>query len=104
MSKVVHLHYPRPSPRRSVLPIEAVDAHRDIWCRHYDSCLDVAARRGWISWSCASCPLRGMVQEKPDLRIREHSIFADGPEALASGTHPTTATRVSEYHHRRQQA
>lgn len=51
MGEVVRLHYPRPSPRSAVLPIEAVDAHRDIWCRHYDGCLDgfngATARRPW---------------------------------------------------------
>lgn len=70
---VVRLDYPRPSPRSAVLPIEAVDAHRDIWCRHYDGCLDVAVRRDWSSWSCASCPLRWTEQEKPELRARMHS-------------------------------
>lgn len=94
MGEVVRLHYPRPSPRSAVLPIEAVDAHRDIWCRHYDGCLDVAVRKDWRSWSCASCPLKGEVQEAPELRIREHSIFADVPEAWAPSARPTATTRV----------
>lgn len=94
MSKVVRLHYPRPSPRSALLPIEAVDAHRDIWCRHYDGCLDVAVRRGWISWSCASCPLRRKAQVKPELRVQEHSILADAPEAWTPVARPAATTRV----------
>ena len=94
MGKVVQLHYPRPSPRSAVLPIEAVDAHRDIWCRHYDECLDVAVRRDWRSWSCAFCLLRGQAQVKPELRVREHSIFADVPEAWIPVSRPTATTRV----------
>lgn len=94
MGEVVRLHYPRPSPRSAVLPIEAVDAHRDIWCRHYDGCLDVAVRRGWSSWSCAACPLRGQAQAKPELRVREHSIFSDVPEAWAPSARPAATTRV----------
>lgn len=69
MSELVQIHHPRPSPRSAVLPIEAVDAHRDIWCRHYDGCLDVAVRKDWISWSCASCPLMGKEQSKPELKV-----------------------------------
>lgn len=94
MSDIVALRSPRPSPLDEVLPIEAVDAHRDIWCRHYDGCLDVAVRRGWISWSCASCPLRGKAQVKPELRVQEHSILADAPEAWAPVSRPAATTRV----------
>ena len=94
MGKVVQLYHPRPKPRNALLPIEAVDAHRDIWCRHYDGCLDVAVRRGWISWSCASCPLRGQAQVKPELRVQVDSVFADVPEAWTPVTRPDATTRI----------
>lgn len=93
MSDIVALRSPRPSPLQRTIPETAVDRHRDVWCRHYDGCLDVAVRRGWSSWSCASCPLRGKEQEKPELRVREHSIFADVPEAWAIAR-PAATTRV----------
>src|SRR5690606_8000378 len=94
VGKVVQLYHPRPKPRNALLPIEAVDAHRDIWCRHYDGCLDVAVRRGWISWSCASCPLRGQAQVKPELRVQVDSVFADVPEAWTPVTRPDATTRI----------
>src|SRR5690606_24413002 len=94
VSKVVQLHQPRPSPRSAVLPIEAVDAHRDILCRHYDGCLDVAVQRGWISWSCSACPIRGKSQVKPEIRIQADSVFADVSEAWSPTTRPNATTRI----------
>ena len=94
MSKVVQLHYPRPKPLRALLPIDAVDVHRDIWCQHYDGCLDVAVQRGWISWSCSACPIRGKAQVKPEIRIQADSVFADVPEAWSPTTRPNATTRI----------
>src|SRR5690606_23036787 len=94
VSKVVQLQQPRPSHRNAVLPIEAVDAHRDIWCRHYDGCLDVAVQRGWISWSCSACPIRGKAQVKPEIRIQADSVFADVSEAWSPTTRPNATTRI----------
>lgn len=34
-----------------------VDAHRNLYCVHYDDCLDEAVAKGWNSWTCARCPL-----------------------------------------------
>jgi len=84
----------RPSPLKDVLPIEAVDAHRDIWCRHYDRCLDVAVEREWPSWSCVTCPIRGKEQVKPEMRVQMDSVFADVPEAWSPVTRPDATTRI----------
>lgn len=46
---------PRPSPRPLAVELvpEAVDAHRYLDCRFYDSCLSRAA--AWPSFSCSGC-------------------------------------------------
>ena len=35
-------------------PVEEI---RNVFCACYESCLDVAVKKNWRSWSCASCPL-----------------------------------------------
>ena len=30
---------------------------RQLFCPHYDACLDVAARHGWDDFSCRQCPM-----------------------------------------------
>src|SRR5690554_6869859 len=63
------IDHPQPAPLpRNLLP-EEVDVHRDVWCRHYEDCLDEAVRREWESFSCASCPLMGKEQSKPELKV-----------------------------------
>jgi len=94
MSDIVALRSRRPSPLDDLLQIEAVDAHRDIWCRHYDGCLEVAVQRGWISWSCACCPLRGQAQVKPEMRVQADSALADVPEAWSPTTRPNATMRI----------
>lgn len=34
-----------------------VESHRNLFCAHYDDCLDEAVKRGWNSFSCSRCPL-----------------------------------------------
>lgn len=34
-----------------------VEFHRNLFCAHYDDCLDEAVKRGWNSFSCSRCPL-----------------------------------------------
>jgi hypothetical protein len=41
---------------------------RNLYCLHYDACLDVAVKLDWDSWSCEKCPLFA-VHEAP----REHA-------------------------------
>lgn len=33
-----------------------VEFHRNLFCAHYDDCLDEAVKRGWNSFSCSRCP------------------------------------------------
>lgn len=34
-----------------------VENHRNLFCAHYDDCLDEAVKRGWNSFTCVRCPL-----------------------------------------------
>lgn len=45
-----------PKQRGRTLLIEEVDAHRNLYCAHYDTCLDAAIAANWVSFSCAACP------------------------------------------------
>ncbi len=31
--------------------------HRNVFCPHYDGCLDVAVKRGWADFTCTRCEL-----------------------------------------------
>lgn len=75
---------PCPSPRSSTIPEGAVEQHRDVWCKHYDDCLDQACKRDWTSFSCATCPLMGLAQVKPELRVGGGAL-GDAPESATGG-------------------
>jgi len=32
---------------------------RELYCAHYDDCLDVAVKLDWEGFSCSDCPIRG---------------------------------------------
>ena len=55
---------PRPTEFHR-LSEDLVEVHRNLHCFHYDSCLDVAVRSGWASWTCVRCPLRAVKSEVP---------------------------------------
>ena len=38
-------------------PDRGLDGQRNLFCVHYDSCLDEAIRQGWNSWCCTRCGL-----------------------------------------------
>lgn len=60
---------PNPTPLAQLIRSETiVSGHRNLYCLHYDACLDVAVRLDWYSWSCEKCPLFG-VHDQP----REHA-------------------------------
>jgi hypothetical protein len=63
---VVHAHsQPNPTPLPTLIRSEStVSGHRNLYCFHYDACLDVAVKLDWDSWSCEKCPLFH-VQEAP---------------------------------------
>jgi hypothetical protein len=52
----------RPNPVELPAPInpeggrkQSVEMHRNLFCVHYDNCLDEAVKRGWNSFSCVRC-------------------------------------------------
>ena len=34
---------------------QSVEMHRNLFCAHYDACLDEAVKRGWNSFTCIRC-------------------------------------------------
>lgn len=52
----------KPNPIELPAPINpdgtfetSVEAHRNLFCVHYDECLDNAVRRSWNSFTCVRC-------------------------------------------------
>jgi hypothetical protein len=43
-----------------------VDSHRFENCKHYESCLDIAANGRWVSFSCMGCE---RFEHNPDFTI-----------------------------------
>ncbi len=53
----------KPCPNELTAPINpdrGVEGHRNLFCAHYDSCLDEAVKKCWNSWTCTRCPLFAM--------------------------------------------
>ncbi len=49
---------PNPTPLLQLIRSEAiVPGHRNLYCVHYDGCLDVAVKLDWDSFTCEKCPL-----------------------------------------------
>jgi hypothetical protein len=47
-----------PTPLTSLIRSDrGVEDHRSLFCDRYDACLDHAVICGWVSWTCAQCPL-----------------------------------------------
>jgi len=53
---------PHPNPVELPTPInpegarkQSVETHRNLFCQHYDECLDEAVKRGWNSFTCVRC-------------------------------------------------
>jgi hypothetical protein len=50
----------RPAALKAVITVaRSVEKHRSLFCPRYDDCLDHAVVCGWVSWTCADCPLFG---------------------------------------------
>jgi hypothetical protein len=50
----------KPYPSELTAPINpdrGVEGHRNLFCIHYDGCLDEAVKKSWNSWSCTQCQL-----------------------------------------------
>lgn len=43
---------PEPSGRSAT-----VESLRNLFCNHYDGCLDEAVKKGWNSFTCVRCPM-----------------------------------------------
>lgn len=52
-----------PVPARAVEELHRV--HRNVFCKHYDRCLDLALRRAWKSFSCERCQCFSLLQKEP---------------------------------------
>ncbi len=50
---------PEPSGKHA-----SVECQRNLFCNHYDDCLDEAVKKGWNSWSCTHC---GLFAVQPDM-------------------------------------
>jgi hypothetical protein len=49
---------PNPTPLLQLIRSEAiVSGHRNLYCIHYDACLDVAVKSDWDSFTCEKCSL-----------------------------------------------
>ncbi len=49
---------PRPAELMKLIPPgKHVDDVRNLYCGHYDDCLDEAVAMCWTSWTCARCSL-----------------------------------------------
>jgi len=52
------LHEPHPSELQKLLdPDSHIEQHRNLFCGHYETCLDEAVNNRWISWTCGCCAL-----------------------------------------------
>lgn len=49
---------PRPMQLETSIREDAVGEHRNLYCYHYDRCLDVCVQEGWNNWTCAGCSLK----------------------------------------------
>jgi hypothetical protein len=38
----------------------SVECQRNLFCSHYDDCLDEAVKKGWNSFTCVRCPLNAV--------------------------------------------
>jgi hypothetical protein len=59
----------KPCPTELVSLINAdrgLDGQRNLFCTHYDSCLDEAIRQGWNSWCCTGCGLSAVAPSEAD--------------------------------------
>lgn len=62
---------PRPNPVELPSPInpeggrkQSVETHRNLFCGHYDSCLDEAVKHGWNSFTCVRCTFYQAAEEE----------------------------------------
>ena len=57
---VVAIMNPRPNPsetRGARTAQRRLEDLRNVFCHHYNGCLDHAMREDWSDWTCARCPI-----------------------------------------------
>jgi hypothetical protein len=66
----------KPVPTELTTPINlegsrklSVEAHRNLFCGHYDECLNEAVKRGWNSFTCVRCPNYALTPASPENSI-----------------------------------
>jgi hypothetical protein len=66
---------PKPCPTELTTPLHperGIDGHRNLFCVHYDACLDEAVKQGWGSFGCSACALT-TVQSSPGEGIEDYA-------------------------------
>ena len=63
--EVKHVILPTPSESKMNERGQAVDEVRNVFCACYETCLDVAVKKNWRSWTCSGCPLLAEQSQKP---------------------------------------
>jgi hypothetical protein len=69
--------------------LRLVESHRRLDCRHYDSCLELAANAGWRGWSCCECELGVIAERRPTTGRPRVALVAPAPQAPAEATAAT---------------
>lgn len=66
----------KPMPTELTTPINlegsrklSVESHRNLFCPHYDECLNEAVKKGWNSFTCVRCPNYALTQVSPENSI-----------------------------------
>jgi hypothetical protein len=65
----------KPSPTELTTPIHperGIDGQRNLFCVHYDACLDEAVKQGWSSFCCSACGLSA-VHPNPEEGIETYA-------------------------------
>jgi hypothetical protein len=58
--------FAKPCPTELIAPLNpdrGLEGQRNLFCHHYDACLDEAVKKGWNSFTCLRCPLHGLERE-----------------------------------------
>ena len=70
---------PNPTVLAGLVQPENVERHRNVFCDHYDHCLDEALRQTWPSWSCERCPMFARDPVSQAMRVGHEAV--NRPEA-----------------------
>ncbi len=57
---LIALPHPRELPVL-IKPDGEIEQYRNLFCGHYDACLDEAIDHAWTSWTCAGCEYFAML-------------------------------------------